>query len=324
MFGFLGPILGAATSIFGNVLGKNAADDAAEQQQQNFLLNHQWQQEMWEKNAALQREFAQSGIRWRVEDAKAAGIHPLFALGGGGAAASPTAYVPGDTSVSHSGDYLSKMGQDVGRAITATQTAGERFNDKANSLALERAELENTLLRSKIMKENAQVGPPMPGATMSPGPEHGFFEYKAPEIDPQHPSNPSVMPGPAIPSTRFARQGDALHAWPNKSLGVEDEFMAPGWTRWALSDYFGALGDRYDSDKHGPPASQWKKEFPWADGVKFDPFSWSWRPFRSGYAIRQGDPISREDDKIDWGQYGRWLHGKDHNPPRRYYGSEGF
>lgn len=31
--------------------------------------------------ADLQREFAQHGIRWRVEDARAAGLHPLAALG---------------------------------------------------------------------------------------------------------------------------------------------------------------------------------------------------------------------------------------------------
>lgn len=34
-----------------------------------------------ERNANLQREFAQHGVRWRVQDAQAAGIHPLAALG---------------------------------------------------------------------------------------------------------------------------------------------------------------------------------------------------------------------------------------------------
>lgn len=37
--------------------------------------------ELARENIAQQREFAQKGIRWRVEDAKAAKVHPLYALG---------------------------------------------------------------------------------------------------------------------------------------------------------------------------------------------------------------------------------------------------
>lgn len=45
--------------------------------------------EFFEKNWANQREFAKHGIRWRVEDAIAAGIHPLAALGVNTASGSP-------------------------------------------------------------------------------------------------------------------------------------------------------------------------------------------------------------------------------------------
>ena len=34
-----------------------------------------------DKNIKYQKQFAQHGIRWKVEDAKAAGLHPLYALG---------------------------------------------------------------------------------------------------------------------------------------------------------------------------------------------------------------------------------------------------
>lgn len=44
------------------------------------------------RNEALQREFAQQGIRWKVADAKAAGLHPLYAIGASGASFSPTTY----------------------------------------------------------------------------------------------------------------------------------------------------------------------------------------------------------------------------------------
>lgn len=46
------------------------------------------------ENVALQREFAQHGIGWRVEDAQRSGLHPLFALGGSGASFSPNPVVP--------------------------------------------------------------------------------------------------------------------------------------------------------------------------------------------------------------------------------------
>lgn len=83
-------------------------------------------------NEALQREFAQMGIRWRVEDAKAAGLHPLYALGGSGAAYAPApALVHGsppevraprvEASLRSPGDFgLASMGQDIGRALAAT------------------------------------------------------------------------------------------------------------------------------------------------------------------------------------------------------------
>lgn len=317
MLNFLGPILGAATGIFGNILGKNAADDAAEQQQANFFSNQQMQREFWEKNYAMQKEFAQSGIRWRVEDAKAAGVHPLFALGGGGAAASPTAYVGGDTSVSHSGDYLAKMGQDLGRAISATSTAAERSENKIGQLAIERGELENALLRSKLAKENAQIGPPMPGAQMSPGPEHGFFEYKPAEVAPHHPQAPSIEAGPLQPYTQFRDGGDKIVAMPHSSLKVEDEFGAPLMAEWWANNKI------MPSDTLKPPENVWRKKWPDADGVEWSIRKWGWVPYKlKGTAIRQEDPIG--DTPIDWAQYGRWLHGKDHNPPSRYYGSEGF
>ncbi len=48
--------------------------------------------------------FAQNSVRWRVEDAKAAGIHPLFALGGAGTGA--TVNVPHRPRSGGGGGYL--------------------------------------------------------------------------------------------------------------------------------------------------------------------------------------------------------------------------
>ena len=42
-----------------------------------------------DKQSRFQKEFAQHGLRWKVEDAKAAGLHPLAAIGAQGAQYNP-------------------------------------------------------------------------------------------------------------------------------------------------------------------------------------------------------------------------------------------
>lgn len=105
----------------------------------------------------LQREFAQNGISWKVEDAKRAGIHPLYALG-----ANTTSY---QSSVGGSG-YASEMGQDISRAIDSTRTADERLSATERTLQalqLERSGLENQLLAAQIAKLSNPT-PPMAGS----------------------------------------------------------------------------------------------------------------------------------------------------------------
>jgi len=141
----LGALIGAGANILGGILGSNSQEKAAKQ------------------NAALQREFAQNGIQWKVEDAKKAGIHPLAALG-----AQTSSFAP----VSVGGDSLaagiSAAGQDVSRAIDATRSASGRidaYNKTVQDLSLRRMGLENELLASQIAKiRQAGTPPPMPTA----------------------------------------------------------------------------------------------------------------------------------------------------------------
>lgn len=55
-------------------------------------------------NAALQREFAQMGIQWRVKDAQKAGIHPLYALGANTTPATPSHVAP-ESNLGQVGHY---------------------------------------------------------------------------------------------------------------------------------------------------------------------------------------------------------------------------
>lgn len=106
---FGGALIGGASSLIGGavkaITGKQSGDREYERQ----------------------KEFAQNGLRWKVEDAKAAGIHPIFAVGANTATYSPQAAVGSDFG-------LSDFGQNIGRAIEAKQTheermAGQRLNN---------------------------------------------------------------------------------------------------------------------------------------------------------------------------------------------------
>lgn len=108
-----------------------------------------------EDNRAQQKEFAQKGIQWRVEDAQKAGIHPLAALG-----ANTTNFSPVTV-----GSDFSGIGQDVSRAMNATRTTGQRHDAVSKSvedLKITNMGLQNELLQAQIKKINASINPAMP------------------------------------------------------------------------------------------------------------------------------------------------------------------
>lgn len=146
-----GAAIGAGGIIGGGLLNKSAAEQAKE-------LDYK----MFKKNIELQKQFAQMGIQWKMADAKKAGIHPLAALGAQTNSFSPIAV--GNTPDMSTGNMLSDMGQHVGRAVEATANQRDRQHQNTlNALSLERAGLENQLLRSQITSINrSQVGPALP------------------------------------------------------------------------------------------------------------------------------------------------------------------
>lgn len=144
MVAWLAPAISAGASLLGGILG------------------NQQRQQGQEREIELQKEFAQNGVRWKVEDAQRAGIHPLAALGATGASYSPVGLGDNDTAA-----IGSSIGQDVSRAIDATRTAPERagfVSQKLEALGLERASLENQLLRAQIMDITRPGSPPFPMA----------------------------------------------------------------------------------------------------------------------------------------------------------------
>lgn len=124
----MGPILGSALiGVAGNLLGSSISDRSNRRAEEESRLF-----EAGERAADrdLQREFATHGVRWRVDDARSAGLHPLAALG-----AQVTPYTP----LGQSGQTFS--GSTKGDAIRASGAAlaesiGRSERDKAETRLL--------------------------------------------------------------------------------------------------------------------------------------------------------------------------------------------
>jgi len=160
------------------------------------------------KNLDLQRDAAKNSIQWRVADAKKAGIHPLYALGNPGISISP---VSNDAPA-----YMSAVGQNISRAVTAGLTAGERKREAAQAALragvqfdqeTTRRDLENQLLRAEIAKlDRSQVGPPAPTVN-PPGAAVGAVEPRPSQPIVGSVGEPSRQPG-AITDYQYYRRGD--------------------------------------------------------------------------------------------------------------------
>lgn len=107
---------------------------------------------------ANQKEFAKNSISWRVEDARRNDINPLAALGVPSSSYSPIAI--GSGGGSPVADSLSRIGSDISRAQQAGSTKSRQQNNLINGLAVERASLENELLRTKIASQRRLVTAP--------------------------------------------------------------------------------------------------------------------------------------------------------------------
>lgn len=225
--------------------------------------------EQMDRAEALQREFAQNGIRWRVEDAKRAGVHPLYALGGPGASFNPSSVsVGGDQPPDFSG--IASAGQSVARAFDKTRTEQERLQHRMNLAQVEGQEIQNAYnaAQLRLLNQNGSgapfpdhhsmyggvgpVGPRSPIVVQSldgsgpvtaaspviPG-QSGFgtYETKPPEIPTVIPGQPNFEAG-AMPENRWVSAGSNAWTWlPQKDANL-DEVTAPGGFSWVYRNSF--------------------------------------------------------------------------------------
>lgn len=93
------------------------------------------------ENRKWQRQFAQHGIRWRVADAKAAGLHPLYAMG-----APSVQFTPQQIGGQDIGQGIREAGQHIGGAVSKLF---DRNQKKQQQLSLQ-------LLESQIGESDAR------------------------------------------------------------------------------------------------------------------------------------------------------------------------
>lgn len=231
------------------------------------------------KDRDMQKEFAQSGIQWKVEDAKKAGVHPLYALG-----AQTHSFAPVSTGSTDLASGISAAGQDISRAVNATSPQATRLNaftTAAQTLGLEKASLENDLLRSQIAKINQTITPAMPtpsqrylvegqGSTALPS---GLVETEAMRRTAGDPLSLHTEPG-AIGDVGYARTASGGYA-PVMSYDVKQrlEEDLPGMLLWNLRNRLLPTIGANQSPPNAPVPSGY-------DAWIYDPFSQEYRPHK--------------------------------------------
>lgn len=201
----LGPLISAGASLAGGLLNSRAQQKANDA---NAL--------MAQENIKLQKEFATHGIRWKVDDAREAGIHPLYALGAQTTSFSPVSV--GAVPATGLGSGLAAAGQDLSRALNATRTAPERLEATAAArLQLEGLSLDNDIKRatyaSALQKIKQNENPPIPAI----GP------FAVPESDKAAKREPLMLDGNRVRTDPGTSPGKA---WEDQ-LG--DDLFSPGF-----------------------------------------------------------------------------------------------
>lgn len=144
--------LGTGAALAGDYMAMQEGEDA---NRRNIAA----QERMNAQNIQAQERFAQMGVRWRVQDAIAAGLHPLAALGSSGSTFSPSFQAFNESAPK--ADMYSSMGQNISRAMAATSTGEERMMRK---LQIDNQRLQNYMLAKQagLVPWVGQVGPSFP------------------------------------------------------------------------------------------------------------------------------------------------------------------
>lgn len=239
---------------------------------ERFMNDFAWKQSL--RNEAFQHELATHGIRMRVADAEAAGLHPLV-----GAGINPASGGFGGTAFSQSassrpslGSKLQNMGQSIERAAMATASREEKAS---KMLQLENMRINNEIakveLASRLKDFHRTPSMPSPnGSAMGQG--DAPVQIMPSRITAKAPGEQGRTAGTAMGTQYFQTQGGGLAPARSKEVteALEDDFIGTGL--WNLRTY-GAHPFR------GPGKEPTAKEYPLPPGYD----SWMWIPHLMEY-----------------------------------------
>lgn len=223
------PIIGASlisagTSLAGGALDFGQSDDIAKRNSREAQLDR-----------AHQRQFAQHGIQWRVNDARAAGVHPLVALGAQLNQGTPTAIGTGNTG-SAKGDAIRAAGAAIAESLA------RRDKEKAETRLLnaqadftEQQAADSQLARMNQMQVNDVVVPE-------------FHEVNDPQYTPR--LNIGGIPIRTAPTTDAQTLEDRYGEFGGSALGL---LNAPADLLYSLKVLVEELGSRFRAPRFDKP-----------------------------------------------------------------------
>lgn len=233
-----------------------------------------------------QKEFARHGVRWRVQDAKAAGLHPLFAFGGNLAGYSPSASVGsssgGYTESDTMGDAISRAGQDISRAVAAQETQEQR-NEAAARLELLHAGVEKDLAQAQYYRSLAARetnSAPFPSDVVTQA--YGLPGARQVETHPLYRDALKLTPDEMV-----SRSVDQAGQTAGRNHPGVREFEFPGGFRALLPATQGGIPEEIDMSM-----------IPVVIGANLEKYGWRWIVNLMGYATGRS-PDSRRGRTLE-------------------------
>lgn len=293
-----GPIISAGASLIG---AKMTSDSNAKAARLNAIAQAMADEKNREYNERLQKEFAQNSIRWKAEDARAAGIHPAFALGA--PTTSFSTHVGSQISPfvgSSMGSALASAGQDIGRAVASTATGEQKLDAYTGSmqkLNLEKAGLENQLLKSQLVRLAQTSMPDFPSAgreRLIPGqgntPNTGRYKLEPQKVTMTDKDNRVIEPK-TISEVGFAdtRNAPSRSVYPIPSEAVKERIEDNFWLEtmhFFRNNLLPMVGANFN-----PPA-ELLKSLRAGQKVSFHPI-YGYQAVRDGNKNLDGSPASR-------------------------------
>lgn len=297
-----GSLIGAGSSLAGGFINATTSKKIAREQMR------------------LQKEFAQNGIQWKVEDAKKAGLHPLYAIG-----ANTATYTPVSQDSSAMGNAVADAGAYLGKAVDqsidrATRKALAQENlefqrrMQFNQLELARENLrgkrlDNDYVEQQMMNSLRAQGSANPARPISVSTPMGEFninnpdfkrytskvsgngatalagvELKPAEVTMTSPGRPNQSAG-ANPDVSLIRTDTGYSVVPSQEFAdrTDDDILSK--VAWHLRNTVGnRLFSPSDLNSNSYPLPSWA---PKGASWKYDPIVGEYRVYRNGYYFVQ-------------------------------------